>query len=207
MKNRLDEYAGGLTNRTDALHGNVEEAAASMREGLDLYARGMAARTADELTRRAENRNSSYVLPNMDRATRTIFGQAINNPRTLSRLEGTSPGITEALTEAAQGGNLRNIEAYIGRYSPAGVIPMAGHIGAALSGKNGAAAAAASGFITTLLRGFANARARADAYNVSDFIRRGGPAPVNYTPNPTFIGAILEALQNDAFRNAGPPTQ
>lgn len=193
MKDNLDEYLGGLRNRTDALHGNVEEAAGALREGLGLYARGAAARTADEMARRAENRSSSYVLSNADRATRVEFGRAINNPRTLARLEGTSPGVTEALTEAAQGGQLRNIESFVGRYSPHGVIPAAAHMGAILSGKGGVAPIL-SAVITALARVGAGSRARADAASVSDFIRRGGPAPITSGPNPAFIGAILEAL-------------
>lgn len=197
MKHQLDGYVGGLRNKTDALHGNVESAAAALKEGNSLYSRGMAARMADEMAKRAENRSASYVLSNADRATRTEFGKAINNPRTLSRLEATQPGITEIITEAGQGGTLRNIEAFAGRYSPHAVVPAMGHAGAMLSGRGGAVPVV-SAIVTAIARMMANSRARKDAAGVSDFIRRGGPAPRESAPNGAFIGAILDAIRAQA---------
>lgn len=185
-KRNLDTFVTQGIRTPDHLHGDVPRAIEAYREGIPLYARGMAAQQMERMSDLARIRSGSYRLPNMDHATKMEFVKAIRNPRTMARLEGSAPGLTDSIEEAALGGNARNLLSYVGRYGPQGVLPGLFLLHEAAKKGTEKVAAVTGGLIAMVSREIASRMAIRDAARTAEFVRRGGPRPPNtmtYRPN------------------------
>lgn len=126
MKDKWTGYVSGLKQGRDALplFGNVEHAAADLKEGIAKYARKSQAEEIQGLIDKAILEGPQrYVGPNIDKALRTKFNRIANNPDELRKFK---PDIQQLIVKVATGTPLRNAVRYLGKFSPSGVIPGMG---------------------------------------------------------------------------------